>query len=75
MTAVNRQICRYGHFFALARSQQGAIVTDAQAKAAFLAKSGATLSSLANLSEQGTFALSTAGSGMALVHPHLMRIG
>jgi hypothetical protein len=72
---VDRQIRRYGQFLALARSQQGAIVTDAQAQAAFLADSVGTLSSLANLREQGEFASSMASFGMGLIHPHLMRIG
>jgi hypothetical protein len=72
---VYRQICRYGQFLALARSQQGTIVTDAQAQAAFLAESGGALSSLANLREQGEFTSPTACFGMGLLHPHLMRIG
>jgi hypothetical protein len=71
----DRQICRYGYFLALARSQKGAIVANAQPKAAFLANSGGSFSSLANLSKQGEFALSTAGSKLGLFHPHLMRIG
>jgi hypothetical protein len=75
VTPGDRQICRYGYFLALARSQKGAIVANAQAKSAFLAKSGGTFSSLANLSEQGKFALSSVGSKLGLFHPHLMRIG
>jgi hypothetical protein len=66
-----RQIRRYGHFFALVRSQQGAVVADAQPKAALLAESCRTLSSAANLGEQGEFALSTSGFGLDLLHPHL----
>jgi hypothetical protein len=75
MTAVNRQIRRYGQFLALARSQQSTIVTNAQSQAAFLAESGGTLSSLANLREQSEFASSSADFGLGLIHPHLMRIG
>jgi hypothetical protein len=37
MTAVDRQICRYGYFLASAGSQQGTIVADAQVEADFLA--------------------------------------
>ena len=57
----------------MAGGQQGAVVADAQAKAA-LRCVGARCP-LANLRKQGEFALSAYGSEMGLLYPHLMRIG
>jgi hypothetical protein len=75
MTAVYRQICRYGQLLASPGSQQGTVVANTQAKAALLAEAGGAGSTLANLREQGEFASSAAGFGMGLLHPHLMSIG
>jgi hypothetical protein len=75
MTAVNRQICGYGQLLASPGSQQGTVVANTQAEAAFLAEAGGVGSSLANLHEQGEFASFAAGFGMGLLHPHLMSIG
>ena len=52
VTAGDRSISRYGHFLALTRGQQGAVVADAHVKAA---GRGAGCP-LAYLDEQGTFA-------------------
>jgi hypothetical protein len=73
--AGNRQIRRYCQFLAAARSQQGAIVADAQPKAAIPVTAGRACRALANLPEQGKFASSSVASGMGLLHRHLMRIG
>jgi hypothetical protein len=75
VTAGDRQIRCHGQFFACARGQQGAVVADTQEEAAFLVEAGSAGSLLANLREQGEFASATTGSGLVLLHPHLMRIG
>jgi hypothetical protein len=75
VTAVNRQIRRHSQFFAGAGCQQGAVIAYTQAEAAFLAMTGVTGSSVANLREQAKFASSAAGFGMGPLHTHLMRIG
>ena len=67
----DRQICRYSHFLALARGQEGAIVADAQAKAA-ACRAGCTL---ANFGEQSEFASRAPIAEMGRFCPHFMRIG
>ena len=74
VTAVNRQIRRHCQFFAGARSQQGAVVANSQAEAAFLDEASCAGGTLANLRKQGEFASSSADSGMGLFYHHLMRI-
>jgi hypothetical protein len=51
--ACNRQIRRYSQFLAAARGQQGAIVADAQPKAASLGTAGRAGRAPANLAEDG----------------------
>jgi hypothetical protein len=58
VTAGNRQIRRHGHFLAPARSQQGAVIADAQPKAA-ARRAGCPF---ADLDEQGAFASSGVNS-------------
>jgi hypothetical protein len=53
MAPVDQQIRCYGQFISPSRSQQGAVISDAQAETAFLAEAGSASSSLANLREQG----------------------
>lgn len=72
--AVNRQIRRHSQFFAGARSQQCAIVTNSQAETAFLDEASCAGGMLANLRKQGEFTSSSAGYGMDLFYHHLMRI-
>ncbi len=74
VTAVDGQIRCHSQFFVGARSQQGAVVANSQAEAAFLDEAGRVGSTLANLREQGEFTSSSVGSGMGLFYPHLMRI-
>jgi hypothetical protein len=74
MTAVYRQICGYGQLLASPGSQQGAVVANTQAEAAFLAEAGGVGRTLANLNEKGEFASFAAGFGMGLFHPHLMTL-
>ena len=52
MAAGDRQIRRYGQFFAAARSYEGTVVADAQAKAASCGPGRP----LPNLGEEGEFA-------------------
>jgi hypothetical protein len=70
----NRKIRCDSQLFAGTRSQQGAVVADAQVKAAGPVTSG-TYGPLANLAEEEKFAFFTVGSGMGLFQVHLMRIG
>jgi hypothetical protein len=74
VTAINRQIRCHSQFFACAMSQQGAVVANTQVEAAFLDEAGGAGGTLVNLREQGEFASSSAGSGIALFYPHFMRI-
>jgi hypothetical protein len=70
----NRKIRCDSQLFAGTRSQQGAVVADAQAKAAGLVTSG-TCGPPANLAEEEKFAFFVVGSAMGLFQVHLMRIG
>jgi hypothetical protein len=56
----NRQIGCHGQFFAPARSQQGAVVADAQPKAALWGRANGACRPAANLAEQGKLAPVTA---------------
>jgi hypothetical protein len=71
--ACDRQVRRYRQFFAAARSQQRAVVADAQPNAAPAVTPGRARCTPANLAEQGNFA--SPDTGMGLLHTHLMRIG
>jgi hypothetical protein len=75
MASGDRQIRGHGQFLVAAREHEGAVVADAQAKAALPAAAGGVGCPLANLAQQGEFASSVSGSRMGLFHLHVLRIG